>query len=111
MKKLGFLFAVFFLAATMSVALPKPAATSKTFVGNISDSMCGLSHMMPGDDKKCTLECVKGGSQFILADRAHGKIYNLSDQEKPRAFAGQKVVVSGTLSGNMIKVVSIAAAK
>lgn len=111
MKKFGNLAVVFFLAMGISLAAPKPAAAKKTFVGYISDSMCGLSHMMPGDDKKCTLECVKNGSTFVLADRANDKLYNLSDQDKPRDFAGQKVTVTGTLSGNTIKVVSMAAAK
>jgi hypothetical protein len=66
--------------------------------------------MMPGEsDKDCTLECVKGGSKFILIDSS-GKIYQLSDQKKPVAFAGAKVKVTGTLNGDTITVTSIAAA-
>jgi Protein of unknown function (DUF5818) len=96
------------LGASLSFASPN----SKTFVGNISDSMCGLKHMMPGkSDKDCTLECVQGGGKYVLADPAAGKVYQLSDQKKPAAFAGQKVNVTGTLKGDTITVTSIAAAQ
>lgn len=60
-------------------------------VGYISDSMCGLKHMSGmGDDKSCTLACVKGGSKFVLADRDHKRVYQLdkTGQEKAREFAG-----------------------
>jgi len=73
--------------------------------------MCGLKHMMSGDDKKCTEECVKGGGKYILADAEHNKVYQLDDQEKPKAFSGQKVKVTGVLKGETIEVASIEAAK
>jgi hypothetical protein len=102
------LFLAVFLAAGTSLAAPK----QQTFVGRISDSMCGLKHMMPGQsDKECTLECVKGGSKFVLADTAKNKVYQLSDQQKSKAFAGEKVKVAGTLQGDTIQVSSIVAAK
>jgi len=96
------------LTAGMSLAAPK----HDTFVGNISDAMCGLKHGMEGKtDAECTLECVKMGSKFVLADTTAKKVYQLSDQEKPKAFAGQKVKVTGTLKGDTIEVASIEAAK
>ncbi len=51
------------------------------------------------------------GSKYVLADTAAKKVYNLSDQEKPKQFAGEKVKVTGTLEGDTIKVTSIEAAK
>lgn len=97
------------LAAGITLASAKDPG--KTFVGNISDSMCGVKHMMPGGDKACTLECVKGGSKYVLADPATGKVYELSDQKKPAEFAGEKVKVTGTLKGKLITVTTIEAAK
>ncbi len=99
----------FLLAAGITVASPK--GEGKSFVGNISDSMCGLKHMMPGGDKACTVECVKGGAKYVLADPASGKVYELSDQTKPAEFAGQKVEVTGALKGKVITVDSIKAVK
>ena len=109
MKRTVMLGLAVLLAAGMTMASPK--SEGKTFVGNISDSMCGLKHMMPGGDKACTLECVKGGSKYVLADPASGKVYELSDQTKPAEFAGQKVDVTGALKGKVITVDSIKAAK
>ncbi|MBZ5562074.1 MAG: hypothetical protein LAP13_06600 [Acidobacteriia bacterium] len=97
------------LGVGMSFGATKSA--SKTFVGEISDSMCGLKHMMPGGAKACTDECVKAGAKYVLADQAAKKVYGLSDQEKPKQFSGGKVKVTGTLSGDTIQVTSITAAQ
>lgn len=82
-------------------------------VGYISDSSCGLKHQPGmGDDKSCTLMCVKGGSKFVLADRDNKVVYRLdkTGQEKAREFAGQKVKVTGVVTGKTIKVSAIEAA-
>jgi len=106
MKRFTFPIVALLLATGISLAVP-PA---KTFVGSIGDSMCGAKHMMPGEsDKDCTLGCIKEGAKYILIDPS-GKIYQLSDQKRPQAFAGAKVKVTGTLSGDTITVTSIAAA-
>ncbi len=97
------------LATGMSFGAAK--SPSKTFVGEISDSMCGLKHMMPGGARACTDECVKAGAKYVLADQAAKKVYKLSDQEKPKQFSGEKVKVTGTLSGDTIQVTSITAAQ
>ncbi len=114
MRKSVFLGLVILLTASLTLAAAKPGdpgKDAKTFVGNISDEMCGLKHMMEGGDKECTLKCVDGGSKFVLADTAHNKVYKLSDQDKPRAFAGQKVKVTGRLKDDTIEVASIEAAQ
>ena len=110
MRKVAYLGLTIFLAAGMSFAAPKSETKVKTFTGNISDKMCGAKHMMGGSARECTLECVDAGSSFVLVDEK-GKVYDLSDQKKPRAFAGEKVKVTGTLDGNKIEVTSIVAAK
>ena len=89
------------------------AADPQTFTGIISDDMCGLDHSGMGetDEKKCTLSCVESGSDFVLADREHKKVYLLDDQKKPKEFAGAKVTIVGTLEGETIHVQSITATK
>lgn len=106
MRKLGLLCS----AVVMFAALAFASAKKQTFTGAISDSMCGASHMMPGSAKDCTLKCVDNGSKFVLVG-PNGKIYQLSDQKSPRAFAGENVKVTGTLSDDTITVASITAAK
>ena len=88
------------------------AVQERTLVGFISDNHCGLKHMAGmGDDKSCTLMCVKNG-KFVLADRDNKKVYQLdkTGQEKAGEFAGQKVKLTGRVSGRTIRVTSIEAA-
>jgi Protein of unknown function (DUF5818) len=106
-KQAGYLFLALLISVGIGLAAAPSAAKQQVFTGEISDSMCGLKHTMPGSPKKCTLECVGMGAQFVLADHAHNKVYKLSDQKTPRQFAGQKVKVTGTLKGDTIEVAKI----
>lgn len=101
--------------------MAKATGRTRTLVGNIADSQCGLSHTkmqeaggMGSDDKACTLKCVEMGGKFVLADRAHKVVYALDEesQAKAREFAGQKVKITGQVDSKTrtIHVVSIAAA-
>lgn len=100
---------VVLVAPLPSVAQKKPRAQT-SLVGFISDNHCGLKHMEGMDDKSCTLMCVQNG-KFVLADRAHQRVYQLdkTGQDKARAFAGQKVKVTGRIVGKTIKVITIEA--
>ena len=100
------------LVTPLSGVAQKTKPTEKTLIGYVSDNHCGLKHMAGmGDDKSCTLMCVKDG-KFVLADRDHKRVYQLdkTGQEKAREFAGQKVKVTGRVSGRTIKVTAIEAA-
>jgi len=115
--KLSLIVLVLAAASAVSVSgiakLNNNPAKDTTVVGYISDSSCGLKHMSGmGDDQSCALMCVKGGGKFVLADREHKRVYQLdkTGQEKAREFAGQKVKVSGHVTGKTIKVSSIEAA-
>jgi hypothetical protein len=110
MKRLGILFCGLLVAVSLSLAAQKKSS-GKAFYGKISDDMCGLKHNMGGSDKDCTESCVKNGSKYVLADEKNQKVYQLSDQQKPAAFAGEDVKVVGTLKGDTITVTSIVAAK
>ena len=87
------------------------AAAPTTVVGYISDSSCGLQHMAGMNEKDCALMCAKNG-KFVLADRDHKVVYQLDSvgQEKVHEFAGQKVKITGRISGKTIRVTSIEAA-
>jgi len=88
----------------------------QTFSGTITDDGCSTadhSRMRMGStDTACAIACAEvHGGQFVLFD---GKeIYQLSDQDKSKEFAGKKVTVVGTLDSKTktIQVNSMAAAK
>ena len=90
--------------------------SSQTFSGTITDDECpGADHSgmrMGSTDAACAIACVDVHSvPFVLFDG--NEIYQLSDQDKSREFAGKKVVVVGTLDSKTrtIQVTSMAAAK
>jgi Protein of unknown function (DUF5818) len=70
-----------------------------TFTGEITDSICAEGHHIDvlRSERNCILTCVKlDGAQFVLYNSETNRIYKLDDQQKPEAFAGQEVTVSGT---------------
>jgi hypothetical protein len=105
MNKLG----IILFAAAMSFA----GATTQTFTGVITDSMCGNNHAMMNvtPEPKCVRECVKAGSKYVIFDGK--RAYKLSDQQTPAQFAGQKVKITGTLfvKTGVIEVKSIEAVR
>ena len=98
-------FAVFALFASLS--LTPAALAAQSFTGVVTDSMCGVKHMMPGrSDAQCVQECVKAGSKYELV--VGTKTYTLSSKpEKIAPFAGQHVRVEGMLKGATLDVQSI----
>jgi hypothetical protein len=103
--------------ATVSLATLSGAQAKRTFTGSITDSMCantaGHSSMRMGPtDADCTKACVTAhGATYVLYNGTD--VYELSDQQTPEKFAGQKVRVTGTLDAKTrtIRVDSIAAAR
>ncbi len=97
----------------MMTGLAVAAGPAQTYTGVISDSMCKLDHKMMNlpPDEKCVRECVRIGSKYVLM--VGPKMYGLSDQKAPAAFAAKKVTVSGTLDAKtgMIQVAKIEGAK
>ena len=101
--------AITLLGAIVPAISPKKpqqseAPKSLNLVGQIMDSRCAIegSHdkMMRQNGmrnaKDCTLQCAKSGGSYVLFDPETKTVYQLDDQQKPEAFAGQRVRVSGT---------------
>jgi hypothetical protein len=92
-------------------------AAPGTWTGTISDSGCGGSHEAmtdhgkKGTDKTCTEMCIMKGAKYVFVNEGKAlmiKNQNLADLKK---FAGDRVTVSGDLSGDTITITKIAAAK
>ena len=110
MKSRSFtLVALLLLATTLTIA----AAKSHTYVGEVSDSMCGAKHMM-ADKAACTRACIQKGSNYALV--VGDKVYTLqtskkADLDELNTLAGEKAKVTGTANGDTIAVSRVAAAK
>ena len=105
------------VGAAFVISYAPALAAPGTWTGTISDSACGASHDAmtehgkKGTDKKCTEMCITKGAKYVFVN--DGKVLmiknqNLADLKK---YAGDRVTVSGDLSGDTITVSKIAAAK
>ena len=90
------------------------------FTGETMDSFCaqdGHHNDVIKSDRNtskagCTLACVTlSGAQFVLYTPEIKRIYKFDDRQKPEAFAGQKVFVTGTYNRetNTVRVTRIRA--
>lgn len=87
------------------------AGSEKTLTGVISDSMCGAKHMAKGKSAaECTRMCVQQGQKYALV--VGDKVYTLSGHEPELdKLAGQRVNVTGKLSGDTVSVSSVTSAR
>lgn len=94
------------LAAAVLVLIALSGAVSgarqapQTFTGVITDERCGLqghaAMQMGPNDAECARACAdEHGDALVLVDGEH--VYRLSDQKRPREFAGTRVKVAGVL--------------
>ena len=84
-------------------------ATPQTLTGTVTDTMCGKKHMIPGkSDADCVRECMKSKGSWTYGLLVGDKVYSLSgDSKKFDSLAGQKVKVTGEVSGAKIAVTAI----
>jgi len=77
-----------------------------TLTGTVSDSLCGVKHMMNGDDAKCVHSCIKNGSQYALV--VDQQVYSLKGRSKElEELAGQRVTVTGAMDAAVLQVASV----
>ena len=107
-SKFGFVGtgAVLFLSLCMTASGKTLAANAGPRVSSMS-TQAKLQTKQPSQEFQGTIE--KKGTKYILADKASGANYQLSDQDKARQFYGRDVKVTGTLdpSTNTIDVSAI----
>jgi MinD-like ATPase involved in chromosome partitioning or flagellar assembly len=84
-----------FVAAVLATAQNQ----KQTFVGVITDTMCGADHkpMNVTPESKCVKDCIRMDKKVKYALYDGKNVYALSDQRAPEKFAAQKVKVTGVL--------------
>lgn len=116
MKKVVAMLFTLPLAVTLSMPVFAQSAAKhgrnykeRAYYGDISDSNCGAHHKMAGNDRGCTMGCVKNGAKYVFV--TGGKVLMIENQKVPdlEKFAGEHVRVMGTRSsdGKGITIASI----
>jgi hypothetical protein len=105
------LLAIAIFSTTVSSNLYAFAGAKQTFTGEVSDAMCGKTHM-EGTPAECTRTCVSHGSKYALI--VGEKVYTLDTADKTALAtldkqAGKNAAVTGVLNGTTIEVNSVAA--
>jgi hypothetical protein len=95
MKKYLLLVVMFFCIAVTN------AGDKGKWTGYISDSDCGAKKDMKGH-AACAKKCIDAGAKpvFVVGD----KVYAISNPDKVAKFIGQKVTISGTLTGDAVEI-------
>ena len=102
-KRLVTLVFSFLVGASMAYG------AGKATYGTVSDDHCGAKHAAASKEAEaCVAKCVSGGAKYVLLSK--GKVYQLDAQDKFSDFAGKRVKVEGTVSGDSITVESVSAA-
>ena len=88
-------------------------AGSRTFMGIVTDTMCGKKHMIAGkSDADCTRECMKSKGDWTYGLVVGERVYRLSgNSQELDSFAGKHVRVTGDLKADTIALQSITSDK
>lgn len=97
--------AVASVASSIAKNSNNQTAPDETIVGYIIDKQCSTNKAMWGNEE-CAKRCIGRGAPAVLACE-DGKVYALDPQDKVKEFAGKKVEVTGSVSGESISVTSI----
>jgi hypothetical protein len=88
-------------------------AAEQTWIGEISDSACGMKHESGAENvptppaKECVADCVRGGSKYVIV--VGDKVLQIANQNAAGLadLAGSKVKITGEAKGEVITVSKI----
>jgi len=101
MKRFVIALAAALAAASFSVSAWAGADSNETLKGYVTDTYCGFNRVSRPPTKECTLKCVKDDhAKYAFFNFADKKVYILNPQDEAAKYAGQTVVVKGTVGGN-----------
>jgi hypothetical protein len=82
------------------------AACAETWSGTISDDACGAKHTAATPaDQRCAASCIKSGGKAVFV--SGDKVYNIDNQGAIKGHEGQKVTITGNMTGDVIHIDSV----
>jgi len=81
------------------------SAFAGDWTGYVIDKNCASKKEMWGNEA-CAQSCIKRGAPAVFVTE-DGKIYQVSNQDKVKEHAGQKVTITGKMEGDTITVDSV----
>ena len=84
------------------------AADKGEWTGYISDAHCGAKGNN-AEHADCAKKCVKDGAAPVLV--VGDKVYTISNPKKVAKFIGDKVKITGTLTGDAIDIEKVSSSK
>jgi hypothetical protein len=91
----------FFLLCALVVSGIVYAADKGSWTGWISDDDCGMKGNN-AEHAECAKKCVKNGAAPVLV--VGDKIYKISNPKTVAKYIGDKVTVTGTITGDSIAI-------
>ena len=99
--------------AVVTLSLVALRAAEQTWVGEISDSACGMKHesgvenVPPPPANECVANCIRGGSKYVIV--ASDKVFQIANQNAAglATLAGSKVKITGELKGDAVTISKI----
>jgi hypothetical protein len=91
---------VMLLVAGSLSLLAAPNGTTQIWKGYVTDTYCGVNRVTKAPTAACTLKCVKDQhAKYAFFNFADKKVYILNPQTEAAKYAGQTVMVKGTVGG------------
>lgn len=93
--------------AILALTLPAASAFAESYTGWVSDAMCAKNpaKVSSADHAACAKKCIDGGSPAVLV--VNGKVYQVSNPDKLKDHAGEKVTVDATLDNGSLTINSV----
>lgn len=91
---------LFLFAGSLSV-LAAPNGATQTWMGYVTDTYCGYNRVNKPPTAICTFKCVQEQhAKYAFYNFADKKVYVLNPQSEAARYAGETVMVKGTLAGH-----------
>ena len=91
---------LFLFAGSLSV-LAAPNGATQTWMGYVTDTYCGYNRVNKPPTASCTFKCVQEQhAKYAFYNFADKKVYVLNPQSEAAKYAGETVMVKGTLGGH-----------